>query len=219
MAIPFAHCGADALALILLPILILTALSYVQQTPVGHWMRMARQVYGAVWPGTLRWFRMWSLPHEFTVAFQVVWKKAVIVARTLSCVGEECLWSMGFGNCFENELYFSRDVPEAKRLPLGLRALATPVAKTPAKGAAKPHAKPSGKVAAKSAAKPGASEPILIAPIEDVQLFKVKCDRQKNWHMEPIPQQTRLVLTWQRGLSWSFCACIVHVLLCAVCPL
>ena len=34
----------------------------------------------------------------------------------------------------------------------------------------------------------GAWEPIPVAPVEHVQLFKVKCSRQKNWHTERVAQ-------------------------------
>ena len=41
-------------------------------------------------------------------------------------------------------------------------------------------------VAAKPAAKPAAGEPIPVAPVEHVQLFKVKYSRQRKWHTEPV---------------------------------
>ena len=31
-------------------------------------------------------------------------------------------------------------------------------------------------------------EPIPVAPVEHVQLFKVKYSRQKKWHIEPVAQ-------------------------------
>jgi hypothetical protein len=34
---------------------------------------------------------------------------------------------------------------------------------------------------------PAAGEPIPVA-VEHVQLFKVKCSRQKKWHAEPVSQ-------------------------------
>ena len=37
---------------------------------------------------------------------------------------------------------------------------------------------------AQVAAKPAAGEPIRMAPVEHVQLFKVKYSRQKKWHAE-----------------------------------
>ena len=52
--------------------------------------------------------------------------------------------------------------------------------------ASKCAAKPAAKVAAKLAAKPAAGEPILVAPVEHVQLFKVKYLRQKKWHTQPV---------------------------------
>ena len=60
--------------------------------------------------------------------------------------------------------------------------------------AAKPRAKPSkraakpaSQVAAKPAAKPAAAgQPIPVAPVEHVQLFKYS--RQKKWHTEPVAQ-------------------------------
>ena len=33
-------------------------------------------------------------------------------------------------------------------------------------------------------------EPIPVAPVEHVQLFKVKCLRHKEWHTEPAAQET-----------------------------
>ena len=88
----------------------------------------------------------------------------------------------GLANVFaDGQLYFTRDVPEAKRLPQGLEPPAKPPAK-PAPKAAKPGAKPSTKSAAKPAAQvaampaaqPAAGEPIPVAPVEHVQLFRVK---------------------------------------------
>ena len=67
-------------------------------------------------------------------------------------------------------------VPEANCLPQGLEPPAKPAAK-PAPKAAKRRAKPSkraAKPAAQVAAKPAAGEPIPVAPVEHVQLFKVK---------------------------------------------
>ena len=48
-------------------------------------------------------------------------------------------------------------------------------------------AKPAAKVAAKPAAKPAAGEPIPVAPVEHVQLFKVKYSHQRKWYTEPGP--------------------------------
>jgi len=100
----------------------------------------------------------------------------------------------GLANVFaDGQLYFTRDVPEAKRLPQGLEPPAKPPAK-PAPKAAKPRAKPSTKSAAKPAAqvaaKPAAGEPIPVAPVEHVQLFRVKYSRQKKWHTEPVSEQS-----------------------------
>eukprot|EP00670_Eutreptiella_braarudii_P029006 CAMPEP_0174378928 /NCGR_PEP_ID=MMETSP0811_2-20130205/122369_1 /TAXON_ID=73025 ORGANISM="Eutreptiella gymnastica-like, Strain CCMP1594" /NCGR_SAMPLE_ID=MMETSP0811_2 /ASSEMBLY_ACC=CAM_ASM_000667 /LENGTH=152 /DNA_ID=CAMNT_0015531291 /DNA_START=2108 /DNA_END=2564 /DNA_ORIENTATION=- len=44
-----------------------------------------------------------------------------------------------------------------------------------------PSAKPSTTSAAKPAAKPAAGEPSPVAPVEHLQLFKVKYSRQKKW--------------------------------------
>jgi len=33
-----------------------------------------------------------------------------------------------------------------------------------------------------------AGDPIPVAPVEHVQLFKVKYSRQKKWHTEPVAQ-------------------------------
>ena len=41
-------------------------------------------------------------------------------------------------------------------------------------------------VAAKPAAKAEAGEPIPAAPVEHVQLFKVKYSCEKKWHTEPV---------------------------------
>ena len=46
------------------------------------------------------------------------------------------------------------------------------------------------KPAAQEAAKPAAEEPILVAPNEHVQLFKVKYSSQKEWHTEPVSQES-----------------------------
>ena len=67
---------------------------------------------------------------------------------------------------------------------------AQPAAKRAPK-AAKSHAKPSkraAKPAAQVAAKPAAAEPISVAPVEHVQLFKVKYLRQTKWHTKPVTQ-------------------------------
>ena len=76
-------------------------------------------------------------------------------------------------------------------MPQGLE----PPAAKPAPKAAKPPAKPSKRaakpaahVAAKPAAKPAAGEPIPVAPVEHVQLFKVKYSHQKKWRTEPVAQ-------------------------------
>ena len=104
----------------------------------------------------------------------------------------------GLANVFANgKLYFTRDVPEANYLPQGLEPPAKPAAKPAPKAAkprtkpSKPAAKPAAKVAAKPAAKPAAGEPIPVAPVEHVLLFKVKYSCQKtcqvlvSWHTEP----------------------------------
>ena len=76
-------------------------------------------------------------------------------------------------------LYLTHDIPEANCWPQGLKPPAKPPAK-PAPKAAKPRAKPSTKsaakpaaqVAAKPAAQPAAGEPIPVAPVVHVQLFR-----------------------------------------------
>ena len=73
------------------------------------------------------------------MAFQVVWKKVVIVHFK-----------------FSEKLYFTPDVPEANCVPQGFHLTVLPIAKRPSKDASKPHAKSSGKVAAKPTAKPAA---------------------------------------------------------------
>ena len=106
------------------------------------------------------------------------------LARHQGSVGKELLWSMGLGRVFEAKLPFTRDVYKAKSLPQGLHPPAKPVAKPPPTDAATPRAKPSGMVAAK----PAASEPIPLAPVNQIQLSKVKDSHQRKWHTEPIPQ-------------------------------
>ena len=106
-------------------------------------------------------------------------------ASDTEIVCKECARCMGTGkNVFANgKLYFARDVPEANCLPQGLEPPAKPPAK-PTPKAAKRRAKPSTKSAAKPAAqvtaKPAAGEPIPVAPVEHVQLFRVKYSRQKS---------------------------------------
>ena len=77
-------------------------------------------------------------------------------------------------------------------LPQELEPTAKPPAK-PTPKAAKPRANPStksaAKLAAQVAAKSAAGEPILVAPVEHVQLFRVKYSRQKKWHTEPVSEQ------------------------------
>ena len=97
----------------------------------------------------------------------------------------------GWTNVFANgKLYFTHNVPEAN-FPQGLEPPGKPPAK-PAPKASKPHAKPSTKSAAKPAAqvaaKPAAGEPIPLAPVEHVQLFRVKYSRQTKCHTEPVSQ-------------------------------
>ena len=65
----------------------------------------------------------------------------------------------------------------------------------PAPKAAKPRAKPSkraakpaARVAAKPAAQPAAGEPIPVAPVEHVQLFRVQHSCQRKWHTDPVAQ-------------------------------
>ena len=78
--------------------------------------------------------------------------------------------------------------------PQGLEPTAKPPAKPRAKPPAKPRAKPSTKSAAKPAAqvaaKSAAGEPIPVAPVEHVQLFRVKHFCQKKWHTEPVSEQS-----------------------------
>ena len=78
-------------------------------------------------------------------------------------------------------------------LPQGLEPTAKPPAK-PAPKAAKPRAKPSTKSAAKPAAqvaaKSAAGEPIPVAPVEHMQLFRVKYSRQEKWRTEPVSEQS-----------------------------
>ena len=67
-------------------------------------------------------------------------------------------------------------------MPQGMDPSAKPAAK-PAPKAAKPRAKPSER-----ATKPAAGEPIPVALVEHVQLFKVKYSRQKKLHTDPVAQ-------------------------------
>ena len=107
-----------------------------------------------------------------------------------SACGVWCL-----ANVFANgKLYLTCSVPEANCLLQGLEPPTKPAAK-PAPKAAKPRTKPSKRaakpaahLAAKPAAKPAAREPIPVARVEHVQLFKVKYSRQKKWHTEPVAQ-------------------------------
>ena len=100
----------------------------------------------------------------------------------------------GLANVFANEqLYFMCDVPEANCLPQGLEPPAKPPAKRAPKAAktrAKPSTKSAAKPAAQVAAKPAAGEPIPEAPVEHVQLFRVKYSHQKKWHAEPVSEQS-----------------------------
>ena len=50
------------------------------------------------------------------------------------------------------------------------------------------HDKSAAKPAAQVAAKPAAGEPIPVAPVGHVQLFRVKYSLQKKWHTEPVSQ-------------------------------
>ena len=80
----------------------------------------------------------------------------------------------GLANIFANEkLYFTRDVPHADGLPRGQQ--------TPAKLATQPVplAKSAAKLAAKVAATPAAREPIPVANVEYVQLFKASTALEK----------------------------------------
>ena len=100
----------------------------------------------------------------------------------------------GLANVFVNgKLYFMCDVPESNCLPQGLEPTAKPPAK-PAPKAAKPLAKPSTKSAAKPAAqvaaKPAAGESSPVAPVEHLQLFRVKYSCQKKWQTERVSQQS-----------------------------
>ena len=90
----------------------------------------------------------------------------------------------GLANFFANgKLYFTRDVPEANCLPQGLEPPAKPAPK-----AAQPRAKPSTNSAAKPASLLAAVEPIPVALVEHVHLFRVKYFRQKKWHTAPVSQ-------------------------------
>ena len=114
---------------------------------------------------------------------------------------------------FANKKLFSiRDVREPDCLPQGLEPHAKPAANKPAPKVAKPGAKPSAKratkpavkVAAKPAAMPAAGDPMPVALMEHVKLFKGKYSRQKKWHTVPVSQLTRghiptnnfLVILW-----------------------
>ena len=143
-------------------------------------------------------------------------KKRVIVTKNVclalarkwdSASDSEIVWTKSvrgvwrLANVFANvKLYFVHNVPEANCLPQGLKPPAQPPAK-PAPKAAKPRAKPSTKsaakpaarVAAKPAAKPAAGEPIPVAPVEHVQLFRVKHSCQRKWHTEPVSQEAEHV--------------------------
>ena len=104
-------------------------------------------------------------------------------------MGKECAWSMGIGKCYcHGKLYFTRDIPEPENLPQGLEPPAK-LAANPAPKAAKPGPKRSAaKAAAKPAAKPAAREPNPVAPVEHVQLFKVKYSHQRKWFTEPVAE-------------------------------
>ena len=54
----------------------------------------------------------------------------------------------------------------------------------PKRSAAKPAAKPAAKVAAK----PAAGEPLPVAPVDHVQLFKVKYSHQRKQYTQPVPE-------------------------------
>ena len=110
---------------------------------------------------------------------------------------------MGTGKCFcQRKLYLTRDVPEANCLPQGLEPPAKPPAK-PAPNAANPRVKCSQTFC------PG-GEPIPVAPVEYVYLFKVKYSRQKKWHTEPVSEQSRTCIP--RGscslILWFICPCV-----------
>ena len=103
--------------------------------------------------------------------------------------GARGVW--GEANVFANrKLYSTHDVPEANCLPQGLERPAKPpapkAAKRPAKPSTKSAAKPAAQVAVKPVAQFAAGEPIPVAPVEHVQLFRVKYSHQKKWHTEPV---------------------------------
>ena len=104
---------------------------------------------------------------------EIVWAKSV-----------HGVW--GLSNVFANgKLYFMRDVPEAHCLLQGLELPTKPASKA-ANPRAKPSIKSAAKLAAKVAAKPATGDPILVAPAEHVQLFRVKYCHQKQWHTESL---------------------------------
>ena len=106
----------------------------------------------------------------------------------------------GLASVFANgKLYVTCDLPEVNWLPQGLEPPVKPPAKpapkaakhsakSAAKRATKVAARPAAQGAAKPAAKPAAGEPIPVAPVEHVQLFRVKYSSWKKWHTEPVSQ-------------------------------
>ena len=131
---------------------------------------------------------------------------------------------MGAGKCFcQWDIAFQADVPEANCLPQGSGPPVRPAAK-PAPKAAKPLDKPStksaansaAKVAAKPAAKSAAGEPIPVAPVEHVQLFRVK----NVTHRACL--SVKLNMHPNRQFPGLFVVCMyscLHVLLRVTCPL
>ena len=122
-------------------------------------------------------------PSPAGLAFPSCWTQNILETPPLIFWIRNHLPLLVFAN---GQLYFTRDVPEANCMP---QVLEPPVklAAKPAPKAAKPPAKPSkrvakpaAQVAAKPAAKPAAGEPNPVAPVEHVQLFKVKYLHQKK---------------------------------------
>ena len=97
----------------------------------------------------------------------------------------------GLANVFANgKLYFARDIPKPENLPEGLEPPAKPAAKAAKPGPKRSAGKAAAKPAAKVAAKPAAGEPIPVAPVEHVQLFKDKYSHQRKWYTEHVSQWT-----------------------------
>ena len=141
-------------------------------------------------PHRMQRILMLHCSHPLKVVSQVVWNKAVTVHQTRRLWGQRVRVGTGKWFC-PSKIIFHARCSRGKLLchrgwsplPSPLQNLLRKLPNLVPHPQQRMHLTP----AAQTAAKPAAGAPISVAPVEHVQLFRVKHFCQKKWHTEPVP--------------------------------